>query len=335
VKGVLAIVVVLAACGDNIAGVTIREYGVAQRDAVCRRLVRCGVMPDMVTCERTNFGPVWESPLFYQWVDDGVIRWDPELAHACIEEQAAVSCERMPLSPVPSILACSTMYRGTLTEGQPCTAHSQCIGGECWSVDRDDACWIGTCVGSEPLATVGLGDTCSGYAPCIGGFCTETNFCVPYRVEGERCGLDMWCDRGLECVNGTCARLPDTGEPCGNYCRQLSDVCGLDYTCRRAAQLGHPCEWDGDCAYYLRCAVGGEAAGTCVASNAPLSGECRGDWDCADPTAICGYVDNVARCIPPLELGAFCIRGASCASKYCDGTNHCADPASCPVPSDA
>lgn len=326
-KVVVAIVLVLAACGDNLPGVSVREYGTAQRNATCRRLVRCGVMPDIDTCERTNLGPVWESSHWFDAVDQGLILWHPALAHACIEEQANRSCELM-RSPAPDSYACSYMYEGTLGDGEPCTFGSQCIGGECWSTDRDNACWVGSCVGTQPPAPVGLGETC-GYAPCLEGYCNDINLCVPYGVEGESCDVDTWCDRGFDCVANRCQRLPDTGEACSSWCRQISDVCGSDYTCGPAAQLGEACKWDIDCGHYGRC-----ASGTCITANAPMGGACTGSWDCADLTAICWFRQEVGTCIPPRDNGESCWEAGDCASKFCDGTFHCAAPESCPSPSD-
>ncbi|HVK83647.1 MAG TPA: hypothetical protein VM513_06045 [Kofleriaceae bacterium] len=325
-------VALLGGCGDNLPGLSVEEYAAAVRDADCRRLARCGMMPDLATCERTNLGRYYTSPWFLAAVADGTITWHPELAYACIEELAERSCER-DLYRGTTSLACATMYEGTLGDGEACTFDSECISRECWFGEAEEACWAGTCTGHVAPTPARLGEDC-GNAPCIEGYCGNDYRCTPYRLRGETCGENAICGAGLMCRFDVCRRIPDTGEPCADTCLQYRDTCGSAYECRPRAADGQSCAWDADCGYWSRC---DSTTMRCVPNSARVGDACMSDDDCGELGTVCAFNDGFLYegiCTWPRQNGESCQRNAECESLDCDSASvgsvgSCASPDTC------
>lgn len=317
------IVLVLAACGDNFEGLDLSEYDRAWHDARCRRLVTCGVMPDLGTCERTNPGPIATSLTFRALVANGAVQWDPEVALACIQQLEGRGCEWVDTSS--SILACWAMHRGMGSDGEACVYGFECKSRECRTEGCVDACCTGTCVGDEiPLPAL-LGESCS-FAPCRQGICLD-EICVPHRREGESCEW-FQCAPGLKCIGHSgvkrCEALPDTGERClfpetSETCRRIRDLCGPDLRCRPGV-VGAECEEDDQCLFYLRCDL---MTHRCAPNARTIGDECFYDVDCSDLGSFCD--EETQRCAWPRANAEPCTDDRGCASNLCDHDGVCAE----------
>jgi hypothetical protein len=291
----VAIVLLVAACGDNLRGIELDDYPAERRAASCRYLVKCGIFRTYADCEVANVGVFEFSPSFHRAIAAGRIRWNHEAVYQCLQRAGELSCDR---GDDDRNWTCDApMWEGTLAEGEACTSGAECISRECWTNDCTDACCSGTCVGREPPKNGRIGEGCR-YSGCIEGYC-DGNACQPRLVAGARCLRDQECIEGLACVNATCMELPDSNESCINECRQVGAHCSvLSYTCRPLGLLGDPCGHDGECSPYYACG----AEKRCAVPELPDGSRCSFDGPrCTGPGSFCSSESVCTPPTPPID----------------------------------
>jgi hypothetical protein len=331
---VLACLVVAVACGDD--PLRVEDYDARYFEAWCRYQVRCGVYPDLASCEALDRFP--SDPDLVAAVRAGTVEWHAEEAEACIAQLTDLSCDQSSQDYRFSGLPCHGAFTGTLHEGDACAFGLECISLECWteSLQCNEACCHGTCEGDVRPPVARLGDRCR-YAPCVEGFC-EASICVPLKSEGTECDTDRQCDIGLGCDSdvraggfGTCQRLPATGESCTGpagpvRCAQIGERCRASTgRCERGRILGEACEDNTDC-LSNRC----DETSHCVALFTPEGpgASCAYHENCAAPL-VCEIASGAVSgtCIMPKVDGETCRYDAECASYRCDGLGRCSSEA--------
>ena len=303
------LVLVVAACGDNLAGVTLEDYLAARRDADCKYLVHCGFLRDLETCERANLGREHVNSRFAEAVHAGSIIWYPRAAAECLAQAETLSCDR---ADPAHRYACGKLWEPTLRDGETCTLSDECISGECWLDDGLDLCAIGYCVGSTAPVPAPLGESCR-IAACAEGYCDDHDVCLPLNPDGAPCRRDLECESGLSCgFPDGCTRLPDRGEPCLHECRRDGDRCNSKYVCAQGGTLGVPCVVDADCSSFYRCG----AAHECVEPELHIGDRCDRDDQCRAPDSFCDI--DTRTCMLPKADGTRCFQGSECESWLCN-----------------
>lgn len=240
----------LAACGDDrtAGGGPITEDNAASRIAAagCAAAYRCCTPGSEVdrflhieaTSEadcRTQFTARLEA----QYADlapiiaAGDVAFDAEAASRCVSDFGSIACGR-PLLRDESFDACSAVYSGMKSIGEPCTDTAECeqlVDGELYCDDTAGECALG-------YRTVGVGQACEGAIVCAeGGYC-DAGTCVASRAVGATCASATECATNI-CDGGTCAAAPTPmnlaiGAPCtddsacaSSSCACADDVCTM------------------------------------------------------------------------------------------------------------
>jgi hypothetical protein len=322
----VGLIAVATACSEP--ALQLDDYARAYREAYCQRLVRCGEIADVETCERVT-GDLRVDLDWRSAADAGKVVWHAEAAQACVDALASLTCDRA--TEEYRRPRCLDVFTGTLGDGEVCAFGGECISKECFTGDDmacAEACCLGTCIGETPPTPGGIGDVCR-HAPCLEGWC-DGNLCVPRLSEGTACSFDDQCDLGLACDYWTdpfawvCRALPGAGEPCMSPCRELGQVCSsLTRACEPAGQLGASCIARHDCASFYQC----DASYRC-AEGAAIGEACSRAIPCADPRAHCEYGDGFeGTCAMPKPDGATCATDHECESYSCNGLGACtSDP---------
>ena len=189
------------------------------------------------------------------------------------------------LSELTCALNCS-LYHGYVGPGEACVQYGsrstdcaqglECVGGVCadncnnWRLAEGATCYdaadqpTGTCVTgtfcdigdtNKCVALPGQGD------PCPAGACEEDLWCNNYDEPepfcdvmvgiNRECPTDAACESGY-CIGGTCAPLPNSGEPCSGEC--AGDLFCSSGTCSIKQQEGQACQGSSlPCAEGLAC----------------------------------------------------------------------------------
>jgi len=329
-----AMIALLAACGDNLAGpVAVDEYPAAVREAVCRQLTRCGEIESFDTCLTTQIHlTVAFSASELAAMRAGKIAYSGATARACVDGIAGASCDTT--SPTGRGLpdACQHINAGTLHDGDACTFGEECISRRCDVPDCGMACCAGgRCVGETPPARAGLGEPCASAGCVAGAFCDAAKRCTAHRAAGAACGMRAECQYGLDCLDGRCAAAPVIGQPCTSACRDLGTTCSsTTRTCVAVGLVGAPCSIGAnpsDCAPQYVC----DRTGHCSAGIA-LGQPCGAGDQCADDRAACDTPPDqlTGVCGLPKPDGSPCARDAVCDSLHCDPfTTRCAPDLVC------
>jgi len=304
--GLLAWLVVAAACGDDVIPappVPLEELGAGAREAVCDWAVRCRHVPDQATCERLLDPKEYDVRRALDAVAAGRLEYDPVLGGACVAANREQSCQ----APEWSSSACRNMFRGVVAEGGVCTSRFECQGhGDCEPRECSAQCCLGTCGPAMPLFEPDLrlpGDSCTSHFECEPGtYCEENRRCTPLPTEeGQRCLFgcalgDLYCDLdALVCrryagAGEACDRAGIAAPPCDaawSYCR--GGICvprpGPDEPCdgEEAVCIATTFCADGQCR-----ARGTEGAGCSDGSECDVAcdteaGQCVGYQTCATP----------------------------------------------------
>jgi len=306
--GVLGVVLV-AACGAPT--ISIEDYPSAHLDVGCGFLVRCGVTTSIESCRQTRAAVRFPADLLAA-VDAGIVRWHGEAAEECLDRLEQVSCDRT--SESYRHFSCDPLLTGTLSDGQSCALHGECISGECWTESCTDACCIGYCVGNTPPAVVAIGEVC-GISECEAGAWCENRLCVPLRGEGEACTYELngECMYGLACIDKVCTPPIESAASCtiASECRMVGEQCSPRGMCGPLGQIGDLCISGNHCASHLVCDVGSHCA------PAPRIGEACGaySYECFDAGAFCDAATRV--CTLPKPDGAACTYRHDCQSGNC------------------
>lgn len=222
---------------------------------------------------------------------------------ACAVASAHASCADLAAFQswveVPSLAACDPS--GSLENGRPCFAPSQCRSGHC----------------------------ANGIVGLLGcGVCADP---VP---DGQACAFFFDCERGRHCTLGVCTIPGALGDPCGE-CQW--DLACRDGVCSPWAVTGYPCASDADCAGnqgYWCDLPAGECAPLALAADGQACG-----FSLSPPT-ICAAPDDckAGKCVPlptegePCETGT--LLGLPCRYPYeCHGgTCATTEPSMCRPP---
>jgi hypothetical protein len=255
---------------------------------------------------------------------------------------------------------------GTRAVGEPCSGASECQSGHC------SGYWpsCGTC-----LPGLALGDSCgtgaAGSCP-PGSYCPNgTRVCttvtaVAHANLGEPCDLsanppvgcagDLYCKPTVSTMSaGTCANLPQQGEPCASGGTFASAQCGAGLRCGRTttnqAICGDPepcgsvsCDATSACAQTpttaLHCAPYATEGQPCTVYDPNGDVTCVSPLSCTgEPTdAALGTVTLHGTCAARGGPGDPCGPGVgSCREAFLCTNGACTvfDPASCTAPADA
>jgi len=312
------ILAVVVACGDSGGGggpIAIGDYAAAVRAYTCNQAVRCGIVDDLITCDKLRslqLSGSMADPSVIAAAEAGLIAYDGNAAAECLAGLTA-SCDRTALSRnTPA--ACDKVFTGTVADQGTCGISQECIGAYC-SISGvcTTQCCQGTCFGTTPPPPrPALGESCMNNPSCIDSYCDQTTyFCVALQPAGAPCNTNDQCQIGAICTSTTCTLLSAEGGPCqtAQDCRYIGDHCGADQTCARFALTGAMCPVGDECTPYDRCVAG-------VCTHGPMLGDpCGATGQCVDAS----YCDQTTlMCTALLADGAGCMYSQQCKSGSCD-----------------
>ncbi|MBT8496331.1 MAG: hypothetical protein KJO07_25015 [Deltaproteobacteria bacterium] len=308
----LAMVALLGACGGDDGGVTLEGFPERAVRSYCQNAADCGLFPDTETCLETQ--ELIDVQQALADAEAGLLEPDLQALAECASVEP--TCDRQfntTAFDVEQIQSCIDSVRGTLPDGEACTAFSQCAGGVCSrpdTCDPNDACCQGTCAtGVPPL--VDEGQECLFFSCNVGLYCAlETdgmNFALVCRSQvqpGQACGQPNACTDGNFCNfpndtdPGVCDPVAGPGEACDgasesrNFgCSDYTTYCDVNTnTCEPRSEAGEPCDANLTCLLYASC-----DGTTCQtrplegdACNAESGPRCLGDLECLE-TGVCGF----------------------------------------------
>jgi hypothetical protein len=273
------------------------------------------VLSAQTSCPPTT-NPDCEAPRT-EYVDAGILQFDPDAARACLAEYTDVPCDDIPFG----LSRCAKVLLAAGKEGVPC---GLCAPGfSCQASAPATTSLCGTCVAASPVHYPQLGEPCT--SPLVDGPGCSTGLscsqltdgvCVALAHVGDSC-LGRNCARGLWCGQqadggAVCSPLRDLGETCDEQ-----HPCNASATCRvgRCAALlavGAPCSAAGDCE--TNHCVEGACAAQFVATGASCANRAcaPADW-CATDSTCRPRTRRGSPCASPLE----CVAGASCVGQVC------------------
>jgi len=331
-RSLAAMIALFAACGDNLAGpIGVEDYPAAVREAVCRRLTRCGEIESFEICLTTQLRLTIEftaSQLAAIRADK--ILYSGAAARACVAGIASASCDATSPSGRGPPDACQAITAGAGRRGDACAFDDECVSQRCALPDCGMACCTGSCTGEAPPAPGAIGEPCTSAGCVVGAFCDPAaQRCAAVGAADAICAVRAGCQYGLDCIDGRCAVPPVLGQPCTSACRDLGTTCSsLTHTCVAVGLVGAPCGiGTEDCAPEYVC----DRTGHCSAGIA-LGQPCGFGDQCADDSAACdtppGELTGV--CGLPKPDGSTCARDAVCDSLHCDPlTSRCAPEPVC------
>lgn len=357
VLGVCALL--LAACG----GISQEDYPEKYGEALCHRKARCGQIRDEDACvrETREFARIQReagmSPyqIYEGSFSSGRLRFDEELAEACVERIRDSSCDQS-LGEARDGDVCDLLV-GQQKDGEPCLIFDECGPTSYCERTTDPVCAAGTC---KP--GVGLGQTLANdQQECALGLIPVEGICQALPGEGGACTPDARCAEGLHCNSSTqtCQRLATEGAACGSgggrclphlrcvegSCRRLSDVdedctggCKEDLfcekttdsdpgRCRELHELGEPCS-DAyglfTCRTNLVCGSDSRGGERTCRRPAEAGDSCAGtscglgNWcDTRTTAEICKPRGKMGEACDSYELTASCMQGLLCVDGTC------------------
>jgi hypothetical protein len=325
-KLVLAICL-LAACSDDDGGpIEIDDLGGALINRYCDLYVRCGILPDMATCQSLYLGETIDDDLVAA-VHAGKVIYHADKAGECLAG-VAPSCEaRNEPGNSANPEACDATFEGTVAEGGACALDEECVSQECDIPLCQEACCQGTCLGGTPVPRPHVGESCLTDRRCVNSFCDDaTNLCTAYLADGAACAESEQCT-SYSCFNDVCQARARTGETCGTDlrpCLLIGDHCSdTTMTCTPLGLGGDACTEDEDCSPIYHCET---ATSTCVLL--PRTGEsCAETQDCLDRNTC---DETTLICVAPKADGQPCDFDLDCDSRHCDATTStCVTPPVC------
>lgn len=321
-RALAAMIALLSACGDNLAGpVAADDYPAAVREAVCRLLTRCGDVEGFDTCMTTNLRlTIAFTASELAAIRAGTIVYSGATVRACVDGIAGASCDVTTPTGRSFPDACQAFLTGTQHDGDACAFDEECLSRSCVLPDCSMACCQGKCHGETPPARAGLGESCASAGCVAGAFCDpQDQRCVAPGAAGGACGARAGCQYGLDCIDGRCAAPPVIGQPCTSACRDRGSTCSsTTHTCVAVGLVGAPCGIGAnpsDCAPEYVC----DRTGHCSAGIA-LGAPCGAGEQCADDRAACDTPPDqlTGVCGLPKPDGSPCARDAVCDSLHCD-----------------
>ncbi len=302
------VLVALFACGDNVPGIALDEFGEARRTAECERLTRCGLFSTQSACER-YLVPALDRDV-RSAVEAKKMSFDGAAAKQCLDAIAAMTCDATSEEARVVPLACRRALGGLLADNETCAFDAECISGSCDAPNCGRAeCCTGSC--QPTIVDAAPGETCARDEDCADGFCGLDLHCTPRAPEREMCTRDEECAYDLACIGATefepgrCRDLPLLGEACPyRRCAEIGASC-INGTCVPVGLAGDPCTGPADCSFYSECAPDGFCA------ERPRLGE-----TCTFECELGAWCDD-GRCVGPIEDGAPCVQDAQCSDRFC------------------
>ena len=324
------LLLVVAACGDNLPGIELSDLEASRRAAECERYVRCGLFTEAEVC--TAFFRDTYDPALPAMVDAGKLAYDPLTAAACNRALAVRSCDATAADTRAVPEACKRVLIGTIAAGATCADDRECKTGRCDAARCiPNACCTGGC--AAYVAPAKIDEPCGPDVGCVAdAFCGSDLHCHPLGTMSASCDQDLHCAAGLACIGatelqaGACRPLPKIGEPCPYLrCAEIGARC--DGTiCVRVGISGDRCTADTECSEFHFCDT---AAGRCIdlpSTGQPCQGRCAGEAWC-EITAT-----SVGTCRAPQPNAAPCTADNQCLTQYCEEGaifDACAEPALC------
>lgn len=317
----LAVLVALSACGDNIAGIEVADYGEARRTAECERLVRCGLFSTQDACERYLIPALDDETRAA--IEAKKIAYSPSAAKLCLDAITEQSCDATAADARITPSACFGLFSGLVDDGAACAFDGECISGACDAPDCNiGECCLGAC--RPTITNAAVDEPCNRDHDCADGFCGADAHCHARLAAREMCTRDAECDFDLACVGATdlepgrCRDLPVMGEACPYMrCAEIGATC-VTGACVAVGLAGATCSGPADCSPYSECASSGTCAELPRLGEACTTGCSRDAW--------CD-VEN-GRCSPLMPNGSPCGAGNQCESLYCEESSvfdACAD----------
>ena len=320
----VAVLVALTACGDNIGGITLEDYGEARRTAECERLTRCGLFSNIEACERFVLPNVDRD--IVAAIDEDKIAYDGAAAKQCLAAIAAQSCDATSEDARIAPDACTRAFAGRLDEGDACALDAECASGACATPSCPGECCMGTCLAT--IADAVVDGECHRDIDCADGFCGVDAHCHARIAAREMCTRDEECDFDLACIGATelepgrCRDVPLVGEACPYMrCAEIGATCAGG-TCRAVGLAPTPCATSAECSPYGEC----NPAGTCgelPVLGQPCTVSCSRDAWCDTDAGSC------AALLPDTSP---CGAGNQCESLFCEEGpvfDACAEPTIC------
>jgi hypothetical protein len=265
--------------------IPLNQLGPQVTAALCSYEVRCGVLPDLATCEGAFQSDVTRLEADVQ---AGRVIYDGDKASSCLSSVAGEGCA---LSDDQAFGAsdCRAVFQGTVAAGGHCAYDEHCVSQMCDTglCDLGVQCCSGTCLalvtaggecGSAVAGVCAVGTTCvtdgTGHGTCqatspIAGRCSNVGDCA----SGLDCAIDS---NGI----GTCVQLPGEGQPCDpmvGLCDKLGDFCdSVTQRCVPRLAPGASCPTGDECVLYAQC---DQTTMKCVAT-IPRGGACTGNDRC-------------------------------------------------------
>jgi hypothetical protein len=268
----LAGFVAMASC-NNESGSGISAACDRYARTYCEAAVDCDPLAtayiDPATCA-DRFGTFCENAFVLEGT--GVTPEELDTCSATVEEAL---CEG---SYTALFDVCYPLVAGTLPEGAPCAATTQCSSGWC---DISDASRCGVCATLPAVGEPCPEGRCAFSAICSEGTCTELTFVddgEPCDPPTANCNFRAWCS------DGVCVALASEGEACeSGRCRSGLDCDATSGVCVRGpapATVGQACGFDADTGDFVVCnATAYCADDVCVAKVAD-GGSCVGASEC-------------------------------------------------------
>lgn len=323
----LICLLVMAACSDSdrpSSSNTVDDYVNAWRANYCAFKIRCGMFPDVATCQAQD-RTLAVDPDVLAAVHAGFVEFHPEVAEQCLTALAQRTCDSTMMADRLWDLPCYGTFVGTRHDGEACALDGECASGECTFSSPlciyGELCCSGTCKGDAAPPIAMINQSCRA-APCGEGLCNRSRFiCDGLKDIGSLCEVDAECAYGSACFDGECTATVGSGEACSQQTSPLCKVTGE--TCHTASGVCEPGQpVGGACTDAWDCAAGTCAEGHCVDLRAK-AGEPCGAYGCQSP-AYCDGERLPYMCVAPKADGELCRSDDECASQWCDfGTGTC------------
>jgi hypothetical protein len=246
-----------------------QAFAAAAATAACKVLFSCSCNLVATSMCSSSYCPTTqiecEPALLGHFSPSAWSIFHPDQAQACLDALAGQGCD------IPT--ACTRVYEPSAEPGAPCGTNSDCVARP----GETAYCSFSTL-------------SCVAYARGVNGQACDTSCAggqyASCTSESETGGVGCWFEDGLRCLDGVCAPLGTTGDPC-------------------TTDLLTGCDW------YNLC-----AAGQCTLNGAPLGAACTAATTlCAGQT----YCGADATCQLREPGGAPCTQSSECAHLCHDG----------------
>lgn len=313
----IALLVLAAACGDNVPAIPFESYATARRHAECERQVRCGLFATIDACEAYTY--LIPDHSLEAAIADGRVVYSEAAALRCTNALAAITCDGGTAEARDEPEVCAGVFRGTRATGASCAFDAECASQRCMQAVCDPStCCPGMCV---EQSTGAIGSSCALDRDCnIGAYCALDHTCHALGKTGESCFRDSQCAAALGCVAttnpGVCGPLAPTGAACPDgKCALIGERCDATMKCVADGLPGSSCSRDSDCSPTGYC-----SAGSCADlphAGMPCTSRCSGDAWCDVTTQMCRDRKNDnAPCGTDFEcITGYCAEGV--AFDYC------------------